>query len=254
MGQAMIGGIIESGIVASQSIIVCDLDQNKVNDMKNTYQVAGVSEAHDLVEQSDIIVLAVKPHIYDIVLNAIKKVLRDDHLIVTIAAGRSINSVETIIGKDSKIIRTMPNTPALVGEAMSALCPNANVTTEEIKEIKSLFESFGHAEIVKEHLIDSVIGVAGSAPAYFFMMIEAMGDAAVLEGMPREQAYKFAAQAMLGSAKMVLETDKHPGALKDMVCSPGGTTIEAVATLERTGFRSAIIEAMTDCINKSKAL
>lgn len=150
-----------------------------------------------------------------------------------------------------KVVRVMPNTPALVGEGMSALCPNDIVTKEELEYIVTIFESFGKAEIVSEKLMDVVTAVSGSAPAYVYMFIEAMADAAVLDGMPRNQAYKFAAQAVYGSAKMVLETGMHPGALKDMVCSPGGTTIEAVATLEEKGLRTAVISAMRNCTKKS---
>lgn len=148
----------------------------------------------------------------------------------------------------------MPNTPALVGEGMSALCPNEMVTKRDLEDVLNIFNSFGQTEIVSEKLMDVVTSVSGSSPAYVYMIIEAMADAAVLDGMPRNQAYKFAAQAVLGSAKMVLETGMHPGALKDMVCSPGGTTIEAVATLEEKGLRTAIISAMQRCTQKSVEL
>ena len=146
----------------------------------------------------------------------------------------------------------MPNTPALVNEGMSCICYNDNVLQEEIHMLKDIFDSFGKTEILPEYLIHAVVGVSGSSPAYIFMLIEAMADGAVIGGMAREKAYKFAAQAVLGSAKMVLETGKHPGELKDMVCSPGGTTIEAVRTLEAIGFKSAVVEAMVTCMNKSK--
>ena len=203
---------------------------------------------------SDIIIVAVKPNVYDIVLEGVKELIDNEKIIVTIAAGKTIESIENVIGNDKKVIRTMPNTPALVNEGMSALCKNKNITDEELNIVKEIFNSFGKAEILNEYLIDSVIGVSGSAPAYVFMFIEAMADAAVLAGMPRNQAYTFAGQAVMGSAKMVLETDKHPGELKDMVCSPGGTTIEAVKTLEAEGFRSAVIKAIGDCIEKSKEM
>lgn len=153
-----------------------------------------------------------------------------------------------------KITRTMPNTPAMVGEGMTAACPNEHMTEEEIAYVKTILESFSRVEIVPEKLMDAVTAVSGSSPAYVYMMIEAMADAAVSGGMPRPQAYKFAAQAVLGSAKMVLETGKHPGELKDMVCSPAGTTIEAVRTLEELGFRSSIIEAMKVCEEVSKSM
>jgi pyrroline-5-carboxylate reductase len=146
----------------------------------------------------------------------------------------------------------MPNTPALVGEAMTAISYNSFVREEEINQIRQIFGGFGKTEIIPEHLMDAFTGVCGSSPAYIYMLIEAMADEAVAEGIPREQAYRFAAQAVLGSAKMVLETGKHPGELKDMVCSPGGTTIAAVMELEKRGFRSSIMEAMKVCVEKCK--
>ena len=148
----------------------------------------------------------------------------------------------------------MPNTPAMVGEGMTAACPNEHMTEEEIEYVKTLLSSFSLVEIVPEKLMDTVTAVSGSSPAYVFMFIEAMADAAVLDGMPRAQAYKFAAQAVLGSAKMVLDTGKHPGELKDMVCSPAGTTIKAVRVLEKEGLRSAVIEAMDACVDAAKGM
>ena len=173
---------------------------------------------------------------------------------ITIAPGKTLSWLEEQFGKRVKIVRTMPNTPALVGEGMTAACVNQYVTEEEKAYALKILNAFGKVELVPEHLIDAVVAVSGSAPAYVFMFIEAMADAAVAEGMPRAQAYEFAAQAVYGSAKMVLETGKHPGELKDMVCSPAGTTIEAVRVLEERGFRSAVMEAMRACANVSRRL
>lgn len=184
-------------------------------------------------------------------LPQIKDHLKPDCIVVSIAAGQPISNIEAILGK-IKLVRAMPNTPALVGAAMSALCPNDKVTAEEVKLIESLFNSFGRAEVVPESMMDAVVGVSGSSPAYVYMFIEAMADAAVADGMPRTQAYKFAAQSVYGAAKMVLETNTHPGVLKDAVCSPGGTTIAAVAKLEEKGLRDAVISAQRCCVAKSK--
>ena len=148
----------------------------------------------------------------------------------------------------------MPNTPAMVGEGMTAVCPNHSVTEEELDTVLTLLSSFGKAEVIPENLIDVATAVSGSSPAYIFLAIEAMADGAVADGMPRNKAYRFAAQAVLGSAKMVLETGKHPGELKDMVCSPGGTTMEAVRVLEEKGLRSALIEAEKACVRKARAM
>ncbi|MEF9992173.1 MAG: pyrroline-5-carboxylate reductase [Romboutsia sp.] len=254
MAKAMIGGIVKSGLVKSDMITVSDLNQLALDAVNSEFKVNTTTDSREVVKNSDIVIVAVKPNIYDIVLESVKEFIDTDKIIVTIAAGKTIKSIENVIGSDKKIVRTMPNTPALVNEGMSALCKNNNINDEELKLVKSIFDSFGKSEIVGEYLIDAVIGASGSSPAYTFMFIEAMADAAVLAGMPRNQAYTFAAQAVMGSAKMVLETGKHPGELKDMVCSPGGTTIEAVKTLEAEGFRSAVIKAIGDCIEKSKEM
>ena len=180
--------------------------------------------------------------------------MQSHQIIVTIAPGQTIERLEHLFGKTLKLVRTMPNTPALVGEGITAVCKNKEVTEDELRYICKILEGFGKVEVVDEHLMDVVVSVSGSSPAYVFMFIEAMADAAVADGMPRKQAYEFAAQAVLGSAKMVLETGKHPGELKDMVCSPGGTTIEAVRVLEEKGLRSTIFEAMKACTKKAKGM
>ena len=208
----------------------------------------------EVVDNAEVIILSVKPQFYEDVINQIKGDIKENQIVITIAPGKTLAWLAEKFGKDVKIVRTMPNTPAMVGEGMTAMCPNEHLTEEEVAYVKSLLESFSRVEIVAERLMDVVVSVSGSSPAYVFMMIEAMADAAVSGGMPRPQAYQFAAQAVLGSAKMVLDTGKHPGELKDMVCSPAGTTIEAVRTLEELGFRSSIIEAMKVCEEISKSL
>lgn len=254
MAKAMIGGIVKSGLVEGSSVYASDLNTVALESVKAEYGINVTKDSKEIVKNSDIVIVAVKPNIYDLVLEGVKELIDNDKIIVTIAAGKTISSIEQVIGDDKKIVRTMPNTPALVSEGMSAICKNKNITDEELNMVKNIFSSFGKAEVVSEYLIDAVIGASGSAPAYVFMFIEAMADAAVVAGMPRNQAYTFAAQAVMGSAKMVLETGKHPGELKDMVCSPGGTTIEAVKTLEAEGFRSAVIKAIGDCIEKSREM
>ncbi len=254
MGLAMIGGIIKAGLVDSQNIMVSDLNEDSLNTAAQKYGVNITKDNSEVAKKADILVLSVKPNLYPIIIQGIKSHIKENILIVTIAAGKSLSSTEEAFGKKVKVVRVMPNTPALVGEGMSAVCPNAMVSKEETNEIMRIFQSFGEAELVSEGLMDVVTAVSGSAPAYVYMFIEAMADAAVLGGMPRNQAYKFASQTVLGSGKMVLETGMHPGALKDMVCSPGGTTIEAVVKLEEKGLRAAIISAMKSCIDKSKEM
>lgn len=254
MAKAMIGGIVKSKLVNQSNVFASDLNIEALETAKDEYGINITNDSKEVVKNSDIVIVAVKPNVYDLVLEEVKELIDNKKIIVTIAAGKTIESVENVIGADKKVIRTMPNTPALVNEGMSALCKNKNISDEELNMVKKIFSSFGKAEVVNEYLIDAVIGASGSAPAYVFMFIEAMADAVVSAGMPRNQAYTFVSQAVMGSAKMVLETGKHPGELKDMVCSPGGTTIEAVKTLEEKGFRSSVIKAIDDCIEKSKEM
>lgn len=252
MAQAIIGGIIKKGIVDKNEIIASAATMKTIDKVKEEYGINTTLDNRE-VAKAEILFLAVKPVFYKQVIDEIKDIDVDgNQIIVTIAAGKSIEWVENAYGSERKIIRTMPNTPALVGEGITAVCPNKNITDKDLGEICRLLEGFGKAEVIKESMMDAVVAVSGSSPAYVFMFIEAMADAAVAEGMPRAQAYQFAAQSVLGSAKMVLETGKHPGELKDMVCSPAGTTIEAVRTLEKTGFRSSVMECMKACADKSR--
>ncbi len=253
MGRAILGGILSNGITTARNVIISDVNSDGLNLTNSTYGVR-TTEHNREAANSDILFLAVKPNVVYTVIDEIKDVVSDNTLIISIVAGQSIEKLTAAFGKSVKLIRVMPNTPALVGEGMAALSTNANVTDEECETALKIFNSFGRAEIVPEYMMDAVTAVSGSSPAYVFMLIEAMADAAVIGGMPRSQAYTFAAQSVLGSAKMVLDTGKHPGALKDMVCSPAGTTIDAVGVLEAEGFRGAVIKAMEACMEKSKKL
>lgn len=253
MAKAIIGGILKSNITDKSNIIASDITNEIIDSMAKKYGIKTTLNNKE-VAKADILFLAVKPIYYKQVIDEIKDVCASGQVIVTIAAGKSLKWTENAFGGERKIVRTMPNTPALVGEGITAVCPNKNVTEEELENVIKLIKSFGKAEVVEERLMDAVVAVSGSSPAYVFMFIEAMADAAVAEGMPRVQAYQFAAQSVLGSAKMVLETGMHPGALKDMVCSPAGTTIEAVRILEKTGFRSSVMECMKECADKSRSM
>lgn len=251
MAQAIMGGVINSGLVARKDIIASAATQKTITKVKELYGIETTLDNAE-VAKADIVFLAVKPIYCEQVIQEMKSNLSKEQIIVSIAAGKNLAWLEKQLGTDKKIVRTMPNTPALVGEGITAVCPNEKVDEQDLKTVCELLESFGKAEVIKETMMDAVIAVSGSSPAYVFMFIEAMADAAVAEGMPRAQAYQFAAQSVLGSAKMVLETGKHPGELKDMVCSPAGTTIEAVRVLEQTGFRGSVMECMKACADKSR--
>lgn len=252
MGAAMVGGIINSGIVSKENIIASTKTKSSSEALESKFAIRTTTDNKKIAEEADVIFLAVKPFMYEAVIEEIRDLIKKDAIVVTIAAGIEIDKVKAWFNRDIKLIKTMPNTPALVGEGMSAICPSDNVPQEELEYIISIFNSFGKTEILGENDFHGFIALCGSSPAYVFMFIEAMGDAAVKMGIPRKKAYRLAAQAVLGSAKMVLETEKHPGDLKDMVCSPRGTTIEAVIELEKSGMRSSIIKAMEKCEEKSK--
>lgn len=254
MASAIMGGVIKKNIFPAEEIIGADLFAPGRERVKEQFGINVTDSNKEVIEKAEVVILSVKPQFYADVIAEIKDIVKPEQLIITIAPGKTLTWLADQFGKAVKITRTMPNTPAMVGEGMTAACPNEHMTEEEIAYVKTILESFSRVEVVPEKLMDAVTAVSGSSPAYVYMMIEAMADAAVSGGMPRPQAYKFAAQAVLGSAKMVLETGKHPGELKDMVCSPAGTTIESVRTLEELGFRSSIIEAMKVCEEVSKSM
>lgn len=247
MAGAIMGGIIKKGIFTPEEIIGADIMESGRKKVQDTYGIRVTPDNLEVVSQAEVVILSVKPQYYADTIAKIKDSVRDDQIIITIAPGKTLEWLEERFGKPVKIVRTMPNTPAMVGEGMTGAAPNEYVTEEELAYAVEILSAFGKVEVIPEHLMDVVVSVSGSSPAYVFMFIEAMADAAVADGMPRAQAYQFAAQAVYGSAKMVLETGKHPAELKDMVCSPAGTTIEAVRVLEEKGLRSAVIEAMKAC-------
>lgn len=251
MASAMIGGMVSSGVCSADAVIAADLSEAKLIKMQAEYGIATASDNLAAVD-AKYLVLAIKPFFYKQVIDEIKDHLDKDTVIVSITPNFSLEQLTAMFGKNIKIIRCMPNTPAMVGAGMTAYVCNSLVSSEEKAELIRLFSAFGEMEDVEERYMDAVVAVSGSSPAYVFMFIEAMADAAVLEGMPRDKAYRFAAQAVLGSAKMVMETGKHPAELKDMVCSPAGTTIEAVKVLEREGMRAAVMDAMHACAVKCK--
>lgn len=254
MATAIIGGLIENAGISPKEIIASDASEAALEKISADRGCDTTTDNCRAAANSEVLFLSVKPQYYETVINDIKESLSGEQVIVTIAPGKTLAWLTERLGSNVKLVRTMPNTPALVGEGITGVCKNELVSDTEFEYILSLLGSFGLAEAIPENLMDACVSVSGSSPAYVFMFIEAMADAAVADGMPRAQAYRFAAQAVLGSARMVLETGKHPGELKDMVCSPGGTTIEAVRVLEEKGFRSSVMEAMKACTAKAKGL
>ena len=252
MATAMVRGILKGQKALPEEILVSRRHIEPLQQLQQELGIGITTDNKEVAAFADVLFLAVKPQFYAETIREIRDAVKENTIVVSIAPGKTLDWLTQQFGRSVKLVRTMPNTPAMVGEGMMGICPAATVTEEELQVVRELCSGFSRTEMVTENLMDVVVSVSGSAPAYVFMFIEAMADAAVADGMPRKSAYTFAAQAVLGSAKMVLETGMHPGELKDMVCSPGGTTIEAVRVLEEKGLRSAVIEAMKACTKKSR--
>lgn len=254
MAKAMIGGIINKKIAEPKDIKGSARTKETCEAVNKEYQIYTTQDNLEVASSVDMLVLAVKPQMFGEVLPPLKNAIRKETIVVSIAAGKTLADLGGYLGGECKLVRLMPNTPALVGEGITAVTPNENVSAEELDAVLKIVESFGSYEIIPEKSMDAFCALAGSSPAYVFMYMEALADAGVKAGLTRDQAYRAVAQSTLGSARLMLETGKHPGVLKDMVCSPGGTTIEAVQVLEECGFRSAIMDAAEACVAKSKSL
>lgn len=252
MGGAILKGALESGVLAPEQAYVYDISPKAMETAKNL-GVNLAEDDEDVCAKSDIILLAVKPQNAAETLGMCKKAL-DGKALMSIVAGVTVERLQNMIDGTPRILRIMPNTPALVFEGAFALCSDNDFTAEELDAAKAIYEKIGVVEMIPEKLIDAVCGLSGGGPAYAAMFIEALADGGVKNGLPRATAYRLAAQTCLGTAKMILETGIHPGALKDMVTSPGGTTIEGCEALERGGMRYAVIDCINVATAKSKKL
>ncbi|MCR5215906.1 MAG: pyrroline-5-carboxylate reductase [Lachnospiraceae bacterium] len=253
MGSAMLSGLVKR--YGSENVTFHEPNAAKQAETAEKYGVTPQENNEDVVTNSEFIILAVKPIVYDAVLKQIAPVLDYSKIVISIAPGITMEDVAKKVGKDVRVVRAMPNTPAMVGEGMTGVCYDPNEFNDnEMKDIERYFNAFGKFNIIDEHLMSAVTCASGSSPAYVYMFIEALADSVVKCGMPRAAAYEFVAQTVLGSAKMVLETGEHPGKLKDNVCSPGGTTIAAVEALEENGFRNSLFKATDKCYRKCEHL
>lgn len=246
MAQAIIGGLIREGTYRPEEIIASTRSQKSLERVKNILGIE-TSLNNKEIAQSEVVLLAVEPGAYPEVIEEIRDYIKEETIIWTIAAGVTIEQVENWFAKKVKVVRTMPNTPARVAEGVTGVTMNAMITEADRVVITKCIESFGSMEEIPESLMEGIIPVTGSSPAFIYMLIEAMADGAVREGFSRKQAIRLAAQTVLGTAKMVLETEEHPAILKDQVCTPGGITIELVKKMEEMGFRNAVLEGMEAC-------
>ncbi len=251
MASSLLGGMLAAGMMQPCDVIISDKDGAKLKEWEEQ-RVRVTQENKQVVLESDIVFFAVKPNILPLVLQEMDAPA--EKIYISIAAGVTLSFLEQQLGADKKIVRTMPNTPALVRCGMTVVSPNGNLTSEEQTVILNLFESVGDAMILPEKELEIATALHGSSPAYAYIMMDAMADAGVRHGLTKANALKLAAKALEGSARMVLETGVHPEQLKDNVCSPGGTTIAAVNELERTGFRFSLQSAIDACIKKNQEM
>ena len=250
MGYAMLQGALQV-FAPTEMVFTCAREEHRVEVWKDT----GVNYVESNVEcanNAKYIILAVKPQIYDKVLKNISNVVRAEHVIISLAPGITTDYIKSKLGPDVRVVRAMPNTPALVGMGMTGVAyDTSKFSFEEQDVLHKIFSCIGKYEKVEEKEMNAVVCASGSSPAYVYLFIEALADSAVKQGLPRDKAYTFAAQAVKGAAEMVLKTGKHPGQLKDAVCSPGGTTIAGVAALEEHGFRNAVLKASDACYHQA---
>jgi pyrroline-5-carboxylate reductase len=254
MAEAMIRGLLHGGASTSENILVSDVRQDRLDFIQELFDVSVCERNPDTVDRADLIVLAVKPQIMQTVLIELADHLDMSKLILSIAAGISLATIESHLNKDLRLIRAMPNIAALVLESATAICPGKHASDDDLKQAKAVFDSIGKTVIIEEELMDAITGLSGSGPAYLFLIIDAMADAGVKVGLSRDNALTLSAQTVLGAAKLMIETGEHPGRLKDKVTSPGGTAIAGLHTLEEGGLRTTLINAVEVATLRSREL
>lgn len=254
MAEALIKGLIAAGAAKPGQLLVADLSSDRLEHLAKTYGVLAQKNNLDAVRGAEVIVLSVKPQVIQTVLAEIAPLVDSAKLLISIAAGITINSIEMALPGKVRIVRVMPNTPALVLAGAAALAGGGHAKADDIALAQKIFNAVGRSVVVEEKLMDAVTGLSGSGPAYVFMIIDALSDAGVKAGLPRPLALELAAQTVYGSARMVLETKEHPGRLRDMVTSPGGTTIEGLHALEKGKLRATLMNAVEAAVARSREL
>ncbi len=254
MGEALIKGLLHGHVCKPEQILCSDTRPERLRVLRETYGVKGTSHNIEVVKHSEILILAVKPQIMKQVVSEVSKYLDPSKLIISIAAGVPLDAIESCTKKKLKLIRVMPNICVSVREGVSAIAGGKHIHKEDLMIAKTIFDSVGKSLFVEETLLDAVTGLSGSGPAYIFLIIDALADAGVKVGLSRNDALILASQTVLGAAKMLIETGEHPGKLKDLVTSPGGTAIAGLHTLEEGGLRTTLINAVEVATQRSKAL
>ncbi len=254
MAEALIKGMLKAGVVRPEQVLVNDVSAERLEYLKKTYGIIIEKSTKDAAAAASISLLCVKPQVIDVVLSKIAPAADGNKLVISIAAGVPVGRIEKMLNKEPRVVRVMPNTPALVLAGAAGIAPGSRATADDIALVQEIFGAVGRSVVVEEKLMDAVTGLSGSGPAYVFVIIDALSDAGVKAGLPRPLALELAAQTVLGSAKMVLETKEHPGKLRDMVTSPGGTTIEGLHALERGRLRATLMNAVEAATARSKEL
>lgn len=254
MAEAIIRGLLESTGAAPDRIWASVPKQERADLLGQRYGIRVTTDNVELVSHAQILILSVKPQIMDRVLLEVGKKVAKDTLVISIAAGISTEAIETRLSPGTHVIRAMPNTPALVRSGATALSPGAHPTDEDLATARFIFDAVGISLVLEESQLDAVTGLSGSGPAYVFLILEALADAGVKVGLSRRDAQQLAAQTMMGASKMLLETNEHPGRLKDMVTSPGGTAIAGLHTLEQGGLRTTLINAVESATRRAQEL
>ncbi len=254
MGEAMIKGLLQAGLVPAETILAADVRTERLADIARRYGVQTAAGNAALVAGSDVVILAVKPQIMGVVLKEIADVVDRTKLLISIAAGVATRTLRAHLGKPVRLIRVMPNTPALVLEGVTAIARAEGLERGDLETAEELFGAVGRVVVLDEDALDAVTGLSGSGPAFIAIVIESLADGGVKMGLDRATAMTLAAQTVLGSAKLILETGTHPGQLKDMVSSPGGTTIAGISALEDGGLRRTLISAVERATERSRQL
>ncbi|MCA1664743.1 MAG: pyrroline-5-carboxylate reductase [Myxococcales bacterium] len=254
MAEALIKGLIAAGVVEPQKIHGSDPRRERCEELKRRYGIHATTNNADVVRHSEIVVLSVKPQILPKVLDEVAPHLKPSALVVSIAAGVPVSAIEARLPEGTRVVRTMPNTPALVGAGATAIAAGQHAKDDDVEATQRIFAAVGMTVVLDESQLDAVTGLSGSGPAYVFLIIEALSDAGVKMGLSRYNSLALAAQTVLGSAKLLLDTNEHPGRLKDMVTSPGGTAIAGLHTLEAGGLRTTLINAVEAATNRSREL
>jgi len=254
MAEALVKGLLHAKVMPPEGIVVSDVKTERLAHFTDLHGVRTTQDNHELVRTSDVIVLSVKPQVIDKVLALIGADVKSTQLVISVAAGVPVSAIEARLPEGTHVVRSMPNTPATVQAGATAIAPGTHAGEEDLEVARALFAAVGRVVTLDETLLDAVTGLSGSGPAYVMLMIEALADGGVKVGLHRDTALLLAAQTVYGSAKLLLDTGEHPGRLKDMVTSPGGTAIAGLHTLESGGLRRTLIDAVEAATNRSAQL